>query len=209
MYLDSSDSIRYLDLALARFGSTVDGSGMVRKFPLLYQKFKLLKRHGRPEAAEAARTLLRTLDEEGFRVSAEVAAVYREALSEYVSSAVQAKDPAFFIDAELMKSLPARLEKAASSVSSEFLVSRPHAGDIVLLQRDADGDGRSDGRSTLLSDLRRPLGLDLHGGWLYIAESNRIARIAFDDATGTVSGDYEVIVDGLTDDGNHWSKTLR
>ena len=130
---DSSDSIRYLDLALARFGSTVDGSGMVRKFPLLYQKFKLLKRRGQPEAAEVARTLLRTLDEEGFRVSAEVAAVYREALSEYVSSAVQAKDPAFFIDAELMKSLLVPLEKAASSVNSECLVSRLQTGERELL----------------------------------------------------------------------------
>ena len=130
---DSSDSIRYLDLALARFGSTVDGSGMVRKFPLLYQKFKLLKRRGQPEAAEVARTLLRTLDEEGFRVSAEVAAVYREALSEHVSSAVQAKAPAFFIDAELMKSLLVPLEKAASSVNSECLVSRLQAGERELL----------------------------------------------------------------------------
>jgi len=130
---DSSDSIRYLDLALARFGSTVDGSGMVRKFPLLYQKFKLLKRRGQPEVSEVARTLLRTLDEEGFRVSAEVAAVYREALSEYVSSAVQAKDPAFFIDAELMKSLLVPLEKAASSVNSECLVSRLQTGERELL----------------------------------------------------------------------------
>ena len=130
---DSSDSIRYLDLALARFGATVDGSGMVRKFPLLYQKFKLLKRRGQPEASEVARTLLRTLDEEGFRVSAEVAAVYREALSEYVSSAVQAKDPAFFIDAELMKSLLVPLEKAASSVNSECLVSRLQTGERELL----------------------------------------------------------------------------
>ena len=130
---DSSDSIRYLDLALARFGSTVDGSGMVRKFPLLYQKFKLLKRRGQPEAAEVARTLLRALDEEGFRVSAEVAAVYREALSEHVSSAVQAKDPAFFIDAELMKSLLVPLEKAASSVNSECLVSRLQTGERELL----------------------------------------------------------------------------
>ena len=130
---DSSDSIRYLDLALVRFGATVDGSGMVRKFPLLYQKFKLLKRRGQPEAAEVARTLLRTLDEEGFRVSAEVAAVYREALSEHVSSAVQAKAPAFFIDAELLKSLLVPLEKAASSVNSECLVSRLQAGERELL----------------------------------------------------------------------------
>ena len=130
---DSSDSIRYLDLALARFGSTVDGSGMVRKFPLLYQKFKLLKQRGQPEAAEVARTLLRTLDEESFRVSAEVAAVYRDALSEHVSSAVQAKAPALSIDAELMKSLLAPLHKAASSVNSECLVSRLQAGERELL----------------------------------------------------------------------------
>lgn len=93
--------------------------------------------------------------------------------------------------------------------TGDLLVSRPHEGDIVLLRRDADGDGSPDGMAPLLEGLRRPLGLDFHGDWLYVAESNRIGRIRFDSATGTVVGDYHSLVDGLTDNGNHWSKTIR
>lgn len=93
--------------------------------------------------------------------------------------------------------------------SGDLLVSRPHAGDIVLLQRDKDANGRPDGRETLLAGLERPLGMDISGEWLYIAESNRISRIRFDSDTGKVEGDLQPVVDGLTDNGNHWSKTIR
>ena len=93
--------------------------------------------------------------------------------------------------------------------AGDLLVSRPHAGDILLLRRDANGDGRPDAVQTLLADLKRPLGLDLAEGWLDVAESHRISRIAFDDIAGTVSGELQPLVVGLTDNGNHWSKTIR
>ncbi len=93
--------------------------------------------------------------------------------------------------------------------AGDLLVSRPHEGDILLLRADADRDGRSDGREVLLADLRRPLGIDLHAGWLYVAESNRIGRVPFDAQRRRISGSYEPVVEGLSDDGNHWSKTLR
>lgn len=93
--------------------------------------------------------------------------------------------------------------------AGDLLVSRPHAGDILLLRRDADGDGRPDARETLISGLERPLGLEISGDWLYIAESNRIGRVFFDSHTGTLVGDYQPLVEGLTDNGNHWSKTIR
>lgn len=95
------------------------------------------------------------------------------------------------------------------SEAGDLLVSRPHSGEIVLLRRDADGDGRPDAVETLIEGLRRPMGLDFFGDWLYIAESNRIGRVRFDAASGTLAGSYETVVDGLTDNGNHWSKTLR
>ena len=72
--------------------------------------------------------------------------------------------------------------------AGDLLVSRPHAGDIVLLRRDADGDGRPDAMETVIADLQRPHGMDLAGEWLYIAESTRIGRIRFDSATGAASG---------------------
>jgi glucose/arabinose dehydrogenase len=96
-----------------------------------------------------------------------------------------------------------------STPAGDLLVSRPHAGDILLLRRDADGDGRPDARETLVQGLHRPQGMDISGSWLYIAESNRIGRIRFNSDTGTVDGTYQPLVEGLTDDGNHWSKTIR
>ncbi len=91
----------------------------------------------------------------------------------------------------------------------DLLVSRPHEGDIVLLEKDLDGDGRPDGTRTLLANLQRPLGIDIHDNWLYIAESGRVSKIRFDSASGQTSGELQTVVPNLTDDGNHWSKTLR
>ena len=93
--------------------------------------------------------------------------------------------------------------------AGDLLVSRPHVGDIMLLRSDADGDGNPDAMETLIEGLRRPLGMDISGDWLYIAESNRISRIRFDSNTGRVNGDLKPLVKNLSDNGNHWSKTIR
>ena len=53
---------------------------------------------------------------------------------------------------------------------------------MLLLERDADGDGRADAVRPLLEDLDRPHGLDFHDGWLYVAEGNAVGRIRFDAA---------------------------
>lgn len=101
----------------------------------------------------------------------------------------------------------ARLLRFTSA--GDLLVSRPHSGDIILLQRDNNNDGKADGRRTVIAELNRPQGIDFHGEWLYIAEREQIGRIRFNQTTGTTEGDYETVVTGLTGNGNHWSKTLR
>ena len=93
--------------------------------------------------------------------------------------------------------------------AGDLLVSRPHSGDIMLLRRDANGDGQADAVETLIDGLQRPLGMDFNEDWLYIAESNRIGKVRFDSDSGTLAGTYQPLVEGLTDNGNHWSKTLR
>jgi glucose/arabinose dehydrogenase len=93
--------------------------------------------------------------------------------------------------------------------AGDLLLSRSRAGEIVLLERDANGDGRSDGRRVLLQGLDRPQGMDLHDGWLYVAETGAIGRIRFDPSTRETSGAFERIVRGLPTGGNHWSRTLR
>ncbi len=91
----------------------------------------------------------------------------------------------------------------------ELIVASPRTGSIWWLKRDIDGDGAADERRLLKSDLDGPNGLDLNAGFLYVAEQQRIGRVPFDAATGSLSGEYEPVVEGLPAGGNHWKKTLR
>jgi glucose/arabinose dehydrogenase len=91
----------------------------------------------------------------------------------------------------------------------DLLVSLPRSGQVVRLEPDRNGDGRSDGRAEVLSGLNRPHGLDLHEGWLYVAETDAVGRIRFDPFTGATSGVFERVVTGLPGGGNHWTRTLR
>lgn len=90
-----------------------------------------------------------------------------------------------------------------------LLVSRPSRGDILLLQRDADDDGQADGQRILVNGLIKPHGIDVADGWLYIAESNAVGKIRFNPIEERVEGDYSRIVSGLSDNGSHWTKTVR
>ena len=91
--------------------------------------------------------------------------------------------------------------------NGDVLVASTSRGSIVWLAKDADGDGQSDGRKTLLENLDGPNGLDFHDGYLYVGEEEQIGRIAFDG--DSVSGRYEVITAGLPGGGGHWRKPLR
>ncbi len=93
--------------------------------------------------------------------------------------------------------------------TGDLIVSRTRAGEVVLLERDRDKDGKADGVRTLLGELDQPHGIDIRDGWLWIAETTAVGRIRFDVTTGNVSGDYERILTGLTGDGFHLTRTIR
>jgi len=95
------------------------------------------------------------------------------------------------------------------TAAGDLLVSQPRQGQVTLLQRDRDGDGKPDGRTALLSGLDRPHGLDIHDGWLWVAETGAVGRIRFDADTRTTSGAFERVVTGLPTGGNHWTRTVR
>jgi len=91
----------------------------------------------------------------------------------------------------------------------DLLVSSSALNQVLWLQRDLSGDGQSALKKVLLKDLNGPHGLDIFDGYLYVAEENRIGRIAFDEANGETRGEYEVLVRGLPAGGNHWRKVIR
>lgn len=91
----------------------------------------------------------------------------------------------------------------------DLLVSQPREGMVLLLRRDSNGDGRHDGAEVLLEQLTRPHGLALYKNWLYVAESNAVGRVAFDQHSGQLAGPYTRIIPDLPDNGNHWTKSIR
>ncbi len=91
----------------------------------------------------------------------------------------------------------------------ELLVSTPSRGEILRLDRDDDGDGRSDGREVLLADLERPHGMDLHDGWLYVAETGAVGRVRLDATQRVVVGEYTRVVSDIPSGGAHWTRTIR
>jgi glucose/arabinose dehydrogenase len=95
------------------------------------------------------------------------------------------------------------------TTSGDLLVASPARGSVTWLARDSNGDGAADDRRVLLEKLDGPNGLDLHDGYLYVAEQGQVGRVRFDDAAGRVAGDYEVIIEDLPKGGNHWRKTIR
>lgn len=90
----------------------------------------------------------------------------------------------------------------------DLIVSRTRADEVVLVERDRDGDGRADGVRVLLTKLAGPHGLALRDGWLYVGENVAVGRVRFDSAAGRIIGPYQRILSGLTNDGAHHTKTI-
>lgn len=93
--------------------------------------------------------------------------------------------------------------------TGDLLVTANRNREVVWLAADRDGDGESDSRRVLIDGLNGANGLEIADGYLYVAEDERVFRIAFDANTASVSGAREVIIDGLPAGGNHWRKPIR
>lgn len=85
----------------------------------------------------------------------------------------------------------------------------PDPSNRITLIRDANGDGRPDGRSILVDRLNAPFGVALLGGFLYVANTDAIVRYPF------VPGQTRITAPGvkLTDlpagsINHHWTKSL-
>jgi glucose/arabinose dehydrogenase len=93
------------------------------------------------------------------------------------------------------------------TATGDMVVTSMREGNVVLLHRDANGDGLADGCTLLLSGLAVPHGLALHDGYLYVAEETRIIRAPYDAAARTL-GAAETVFTGMPSGGNHRTRTL-
>lgn len=84
----------------------------------------------------------------------------------------------------------------------------PSANRITLL-RDADGDGKAEHRSTFLSGLNSPFGMDLSKGRLYVANTDAIIAFPYSTGAVTLNSPAEKIVDLPAGPINHhWTKDV-
>lgn len=92
--------------------------------------------------------------------------------------------------------------------SGDLLVSSPRTGKVFLLERDGDGDGHPDGIRVLLEGLKQPHGLALSNDNLYVAETDTVFSVPFDQETGATTGAIDRIIRGIPGGGQHWTRTI-
>jgi glucose/arabinose dehydrogenase len=86
-----------------------------------------------------------------------------------------------------------------------LLVSEPSAGRVLALP-DKKGDGKADSVQTVVTGLDQPHGLAFHDGALYIAETSRVQRLAYDPAT--MKATQPALLARLPSGGGHWTRTV-
>lgn len=89
----------------------------------------------------------------------------------------------------------------------DILVTTKSEGNVLLVRRDGNGDGRSDGVETLISGLQSPHGIWLDGNDLYVGEEHQVVRYRYDAEARTIAGPTVVLPD-LPDDGGHYTRTV-
>jgi len=72
---------------------------------------------------------------------------------------------------------------------------------------DSDSDGAADEIIIYAEDLNQPHGLAFQGGWLYVAENDRVIRMRDTDGDYRAD-DRETVITGLPSGGGHFTRTI-
>lgn len=112
----------------------------------------------------------------------------------------------------LSEGLPARARHVAVTSSGDLFVAinSPNNNDPafgIIGLRDTDGDGRADQRSQF-SPNRGGSGIAWRNGLLFFGANDRVLRFALPSGQLEPTGDASVVVSGLTNTGDHISKTV-
>jgi glucose/arabinose dehydrogenase len=97
----------------------------------------------------------------------------------------------------------------ALAPNGDVFLSEPGANRVTVL-RDADGDGRFEGRWTWSTDLDLPFGLAFAGDFLYVANTGSVVRFPYRPGETTATRGPEVVVRELPGRGfrQHWTRNL-
>jgi glucose/arabinose dehydrogenase len=83
-------------------------------------------------------------------------------------------------------------------------------GNRLYVLRDADGDGKAEGRFTFATSsqgLKQPFGLAFHEGFLYVGNTDSVVRFAYESGQTEAKARAEKIISGLPT-GDHWTRDL-
>jgi len=81
-------------------------------------------------------------------------------------------------------------------------------GDRLTLLRDADGDGRYEGRAVFAENLNAPYGLALIGNRLFVANQDAIVRFDYQPGQIRASGPPVKVADLPSEVNHHWTKAM-
>ena len=101
--------------------------------------------------------------------------------------------------------LPGARFMALGSDGSVY-VSQTGAGKVTRLI-DANGDGVADRSELIAENLHLPHGLAIHGGWLYIANTDEVVRMKL-DSRGVPSGTPEATAARYDAAGGHFTRSI-
>ena len=107
---------------------------------------------------------------------------------------------------------PPRESSGVTGMVMGWMMGKVGAGapspDRIVLLRDADGDGKAEGRFTLrTADMRSPSGMAWGNGKLYIANHDAVLEFAFTPGATKLEGPARKLMD-LWPGGNHWMRNL-
>jgi glucose/arabinose dehydrogenase len=111
-------------------------------------------------------------------------------------------------DAKIYADGFSRARWMAVAPNGDVFVTDAAAGTLIVL-RDADGDGRPEGRFTFASGLALPFGIAFHGSYVYVANTNAVVRFAYADGQTQATGAPETVTT-LPGQGynQHWTRNV-
>ncbi len=110
------------------------------------------------------------------------------------------------IDIQLFAKLPGPARMMTFDPAGNLYVSIPKLGAIYQLG-DTDHDGYSDKSILYHVGMDRPHGLVWNDGKLYVAEPSQLLELQDTDQDNQID-QVKVVLDGLPDDGGHWTRSL-